>query len=212
MKLRLTALLALCLTTQVTLAKDAVTAPAGLGWGLSEKDLASMNVSLSNCKDLGIANVKYCTASNVPKPLSFAESYTLYFIGGKLLKTRIIGKTISGDIYGTEGKASFDRLLNALKKKYTVKDFSHKQYIYIGQKLYDEVDEFYQCLAYDGCGKHALYMLPEEGKNGKGAVVLELNGLSRGKGYLDVIHEAPLWGEELGKAKEAQNEVDLDGL
>ncbi len=209
MKLRLTALLALCLTTQVTLAQD-VTAPAGLRWGLSENDLASMNVSLSDCKDT--PTHRYCKTSNVPKPLSFAERYQLIFIGGKLLKTRIIGKDILGDIYGTSGKASFDRILNGLKKKYTVKDFAHSQFIYTGRKLYDESDEFYQCLNYVGCGKHVIYIVPEEGKNGRGTVTLELNGLSRGKGYLDVIHESPLWSEELDKAKEAQNEADLDNL
>lgn len=125
----------------------------GLQWNMSPKQVEAMGVNLIKKEVHG--NLHIYETDSLPKQVSVAESYVLLFDeDSQLVKIRMNSMTISSDIYGTEGKERFDELLTSLKKKYKVKD----TYCYVGNKLYDESDEFYQCLMYDGCGTWASFL------------------------------------------------------
>jgi len=108
------------------------------------------------------------------------------------------------DIYGSAGKDQFDNLVNLLKQKYKVEN----TYCYVGQELYKESDEFYECLNYDGCGNWAILM-SSENKN----ISIQLCGLSRGEGYIRLVAEAkPEFSNALEKNKAKKNLKDSDAF
>ena len=68
--------LALCATN--TYAEE-IKAPFGLTWGVSQAELAAMNIVGRNpCPDDKDGTTK-CRARKVPKPVSFGDDYSLYF-------------------------------------------------------------------------------------------------------------------------------------
>lgn len=65
-----------------------------------------------------------------------------------------------------------------MKSKLTAKyGTPTNSYEYIGRKLWDEYDEFYQCLAYSGCG---AWISLFESKAGE-SIALQLNASVAGK-------------------------------
>jgi len=157
-----------------------------------------------NTKSHGGKIVSYLTET-VPVSHSDAESYALIFYKDKyLIKTLMICKNIEGDPYGIEGVELFDKLLKQLESKYTLKD----SYRLIGNKLYNESDEFWQCLKYEGCGFFAALL-----KNEKGTTAgVKLKGVSRGKGYAVVEFEAPQFKLYLDSAKTYANKKDTQAF
>jgi hypothetical protein len=82
------------------------------------------------------------------------------------------------------------------------------QYEYTGNELYDEYDEFYQCLMYDGCGTWASFWSIENG----GVVMIELKGLSRGTGYLNMAYESAKWPNIVDRINKEKSQSDMDAL
>ena len=185
------------------LADDAKDALFGLKWGMTTSEIKGFGISLSKVK--GDRNLDFYSTTSLPKQLSDAESYTLVFSEGKLVKLIAIGKDIANDPNGTDGKERFDVLKKSLQDKYGTPSTNYQS---VGNKLFKEHDEFYQCLAYSGCGLWvALFTTPTK------VVAVELNGLRRGTGYIQVSAEAvPGWHEALEKVKSFKNRSDADAL
>ena len=101
------------------------------------------------------------------------------------------------------GKKKYTNLKSQLTKKYGNPTVSFER---VGGKLWDETDEFYQCLAYPGCGDYIAFFKSQSGAS----VVLELKGLGRGKGYLRISYEGPSWPDAVDayKSKEAKSDED----
>ena len=174
----------------------------GLNFGQTPKEIRAMGSVLS-FKDNN-KNLSSYTCNSLPKNSSSAEGYTLIFSDDSLVKIIMIGNTISNDIYGSDGKEAFINTFELLKKKYTI----HLIRTDSGLELYDEPDEFYQCLAYDGCGLYAA-VLKNDFKN----ITLQLKGLERGKGYLILTAEAvPEFEKALEKQKLTTNKNDSDAF
>ena len=183
-----------------------VTAPFGLDWGQSKRFITLKGVQIKDCAP--IANgLESCQASNLPKAISFGDIYKLIFDSEKgLQKTQLLGEDITNDAYGTEGKRLYSKLKNTFIKKYPSSEYKHSSYEWIAKELYKDSDEFYECLDYDGCGSWATYIL------GKGSIIVELKGLSRGKGWLAMTHESPEWADIIDKANSREDESDMDAL
>ena len=180
-----------------------IDAPFGLEWGIKKVDLESAGIILSGCKDLGWA--EQCTTESVPKNMSIAESYVFAFTKRYgLQKAVMVSKDFTSDLRGSEGKGVYSTLKKALEKKYG----SNAAYEWSGRSLYNESDEFYQCLAYDGCGSWSTFWV----ENMFGAITLELKGLGRGKGFLRLSYEGGRWKSAMDEKDELNEAADFDAL
>jgi len=176
----------------------------GLKWG--DSPMALKRAGLEMEKKFASGNLHLYKCDSLPKNLSTTESYSLIFDDNvSLVKIVVISKTIEGDIYGTEGKDQFDKLVRMLKSKgYRVE----KEYQKSGMELYKDEDEFYQCLKYEGCG--VWYALLEDSTHNIG---VELKGLNRGEGYIQMDVEAiPGFKAAINKRDQKRNSSDADAL
>ena len=175
----------------------------GLNWGMSPAEVREFGIYLKPEKKTN--NLYIYSTNSLPKNLKGTGSYTLVFSKqGKLIKIIMVGEKITGDLSGEIGKARFEELASQLSQKY--KEF--KSITEVGVKMYDEPDEFYQCLAYKGCGLW-VKMFQAENQN----ISLQLNGVRKGEGYLDITIEAvPEWNIAVGKEAPVVTVEDKEAL
>lgn len=181
-----------------------VSAPFGFTWSQTKGELEALGIEMT-CEIFPDTGINSCTTNSSPKRFSQAESFYLYLVPGRgLQKVMMFEETIDGDSTGSEGKSRYGKLKSALAKKYG----EPKSYEWIGLKLYDERDEFYQCLEYDGCGSYASYWVNDQLL---GTIVVKINGLRRGEGWIQLTYESKDWGNLLNeiKAKTAAADEDL---
>lgn len=70
--------------------------------------------------------------------------------------------------------------------------------------LYEDADEFYQCLKYNGCGYWQIVL-----SNGNGELALvQIKGQARGTGYLRLAVEGPRWEHILELIETRQQNAD----
>ena len=199
------ALLVVALHFTCTVMAKEITAPFGLTWGESKADLQNQGMAFYDCEDVDFAQA--CRTKILPKPLSIAESYLLLFHPRKgLVKVLMVGKTISDDITGSNGKADYARIKTSLTTKYGSPLGIEIEMV--GRDLYDEYDEFYQCLAYSGCG---FWVSGWEGSDGS-SVFLQLIGLSRGVGYLRLTYEPKEYSQIVDDEKAKKSTDDDSAL
>lgn len=156
-----------------------VEAPAGFKWGQTQAQIKQQGITLENCEsaDFSVS----CDTRTAPKPLLFADLYSLFFVDGRLQKVVIDGNEITGDPSGREGKSLYARVKHRLIAKYGLPSVVEET---VGVVLYDGYDEFYQCLAYTGCG------LWVAGWDHDGYVIIRLKGVSSGTGWLELAYES----------------------
>ncbi len=179
-------------------------APFDLEWGLTLDEVKAMGVV---CEDeiMVYDVVISCKTSSVPKNLSTAETYSLYFFPDQnLQKVFMTSETISDDLYGTEGKNTYLKLQGILTKKYG----EPEKYEWVGRALYNERDEFYECLDYSGCGTYSSYFTTDYG----GDIGLRLEGLGRGEGYITLAYEGPKFTIAMAAIEDQKAAQDIDAL
>jgi len=194
-------LLAVCLS--ISYPAQSTEAPFGLSWGESKSAVENKGINLQASGGQG--RVSSYKTNHLPNDLSIAELYTLIFdTEYNLQKIILISKDIDSDIYGSKGKEIFADLKSKLAQKYGNPTSGLE---IVGTELYNEQDEFYQCLAYEGCGTWiSLY------KKQDVSVVLKLNGLGRGKGYITITYEGPNWSNVVDALKQKESELDAKSL
>jgi hypothetical protein len=163
----------------------------GLTFGMTVDEVRSLipTMVLNNSDDI-ISVYNVTDPKEMPRHLSIIEKYSLVFVGDKLLKIGAYGFEINNDSYGIEGKSIFKKIYSGLNEKYGKPSLERQTF---GNKIWTKSDEFYQCLAYDGCGNwFSVYEV-----KGKG-IILTLNGLSRGKGFISLtVESVPEWSDAL---------------
>lgn len=180
-----------------------VEAPLGLDWGMKKSELQKYKTNKCVVED----GLEACYLIEPPKSLSFGDEYLVIFdFDKKLQKIVILSKEFSSDIYGREGKDLYEKVKLALTKKYGSAKISEER---TGLKLYDESDEFYQCLKYSGCG---IYGSIWGGDNLKGTISAEIKGLGRGSGFLKMSYESPYWNNVVDTTRSKNNVSDEDAL
>ncbi len=188
----------------VTLLAKESTAPLGLTWGLSQEQVKKQGVILRKCKNG--KGLIICRTMNPPKPVSFGDFYYLVFYPQKgLIGAGIIGQDISDDSTGAEGKALYAKVKASLGKKYGQ---PASEYEYVGRKLYDEDDEFYQCLRYAGCG--SWFSVWEA--DSSGSVDIKIEGTLRGEGRLMINYKSKELTQILNDIEAAEAASDADAL
>ena len=114
-------------------------------------------------------------------------------------------KNIEADVSGISGKSQYDSIKTVLEKKYgpPAKILERS-----GLKLFQEYDEFYQCLAYPGCGYWFSYW---EGDFGLTSLGIETQGL-RGEGWLKVVYEGPKWATIVDQRESKTEREDAEAF
>jgi len=175
----------------------------GLSWGMTPTEVKELGTRLKPEKKTD--NLYIYSANSLPNNLKDTGSYTLVFSkDGKLVKIIMLSKKFINDIYGDQGRSRFEELALELSHKYQ----EISSIMETGIKAYDSEDEFYQCLAYPGCG---LWVKKFRGENKD--IFLQMNGIKKGEGYISITVEAvPEWDF----AREAKDSIivvdDADAL
>ena len=178
-----------------------VQAPFGLEWGAKKESFSGMH----NCEPNG--QFVICRTKFVPKTLSDADYYMLGFhVAEGLQKVSYVGENIINDYFGRKGKERFEHLKSALLRKYP--KAKQDELVWINRRLYEDLDEFYECLLYGPrCGVHVLLLDP-----GKGSILMKIHGVSGGKGFVDLTYESPKWDRLIDSKEEAEKAQDEDAL
>lgn len=187
--------------TNLALAQEG---PFGLNWGDTAQQIKSKGSLLVESKRDG--SFVFYKTNKLPKHVSIAETYSL-IIHDKygLQKAALFSKNITNDIYGTKGKETYSQFKEALVEKY---GSAKNSYEYTGRKLYEDSDEFYQCLRYQGCGTYFTYW----DLGDKGAISTELKGVSRGVGFFSLNYEGPNWSKAVDEEKSKETSKDKSAL
>lgn len=149
-------------------------------------------------------NQTVVTATTAPAPWEPGATYILHYYKGRLLKITAISEHITDDIYGRVGKEKFNNLVSVFTERYG-KPSSSVQHT--GLKLYQEADEFYQCLKYKGCGMYsAIFETPTKG------FVVQLHGTGRGSGYIELTFEATEWSAVVDEIQAAKNKTLIGSM
>lgn len=147
---------------------------------------------------------KSYTTDKMPKGLSDANIYVLVFYKNTLVKVAVLGKPYTGDPYGTEGMAGYNKYKALLAKKYKeTNDFG-----WINREVYTEPSEFWECLAYKS-GVCGLYSTHYEGPGR--AVSISLAG-ARGGGFYKLSFESSLFEEAVLEYQAEKKASDSEGL
>lgn len=181
----------------------AQTGPFGFNWGTPFAD-ASRGGQMTVTKREG--QFTFVKTATVPSNLSIAETYSLIFHDEHgLQKVAMFSKDFKDDPFGTSGKRTFHTLKESLNEKYGKPSSGTET---TGLKLYKDSDEFYQCLAYSGCGMWAALWEPKTG----GSIALEIKGGRRGQGFVVLTYEGPEWESAIDAHRSNASSKDKNAL
>jgi hypothetical protein len=162
-----------------------VSAPFGLKWGMQVADLKAAGIEIHSTTKTG--NLTVVTAEQVPD--EFSDTYLVSMLFDRdlgLVKVRWTGKDIEDDPTGRQGRATYAEMKKFVADKYGKPT---DETLVVGARLFDQEDEFYQCLSYEGCGVWSAIW--EEKPSG--GVLLSVEGLGAGKGFVQVDFESQDW-------------------
>lgn len=186
-----------------SVAADGDEALFGFRWGMTVAEVRDAGIETSRTRSEGAFETYRATTA--PKPLNDMSVYSLVFANGRLVKLAAFGGDISADPIGTSGKERFSALRQILTEKYGPPKIDTQT---TGNRLFKERDEFYQCLAYPGCGMWVSSFQAEDK-----VIFVELTGLRRGVGLIKVTAEAtPQFSEALKEHKSRTARKDRDAL
>jgi hypothetical protein len=164
---------------------ESMAAPFGLKWGMQIADLKAAGITTHSTSKTGDLTV--VTAKEVPN--AFADTYLVSMLFDRelgLVKVRWTGNNIEDDPTGRQGRAKYAEM-----KKFVAESYGKPtdETMVVGARLFDQEDEFYQCLSYDGCGVWSALWEQQP----SGGVLLSIEGLGTGKGFVQVDFESDGW-------------------
>lgn len=172
----------------------------GLSWGMSETSLKKLG--FTHAIDSG--GLRLFSSVSAPKAWSKAENYIAVTYKGRLVKAVANSFYFTDNVFGSEGKQNYNQIKSILRKKYGAPSTHYEQ---TGGKLYNESDEFYQCLDYSGCGAY-LSIFEFVG----GLIAVQLKGKRRGEGYLTISYESPRFSVAKKEIERGDLESDVDAF
>ena len=178
-------------------------APFGLEWGLSKEQVTAMGVKLT---PLDPTEESYATKT-LPKNLSDGKYYLLAFMQGfGLVEIRVLTSSITNDVYGSKGKERYNELKTAIVNKYgkPSKEWEWTD----GSRLYDDSDQFYECLRSPPCGLWASAW----GNDTDGMILLEIASDKPGVGYISLSYASVVSYTARQQEAEEKSRSDEDAL
>ena len=167
-------IISLCLLPLYSFAFD-VKAPLGFTWGETKEQLEEKGAIFDDCY---VVKIMTC---NIVKPLesiSFADVSIAFFDDSNTLVQVGLSKTIRSDNNGLKGIQLYEQLKGSLVKSYG----KPVQHLTIGADRYFRADEFYECLTLKSCGVYESFWV------GRGEVVLEIKGINKGLGQVNLFY------------------------
>lgn len=167
--------------------------PFGLKWGMHVNDLSSLGIKVASTSTSG--NIVVVNVKELPNAFPDTDAVNMLFdrqLG--LVKVRWTSTAVTGDPNGSQGRSKYGEM-----KKTVVETRGNPsdETLVVGARLFDQEDEFYQCLTYEGCGVWSA--LWEEKPSG--GVLLSVEGLGPGQGYVQLDFESADWQKVAGAAK-----------
>jgi hypothetical protein len=159
--------------------------PFGLKWGMQIADLGALGIKIDSTTQngsLSIVNVK-------EMPGAFPDTGTVNMLFDRrlgLVKVRWTSTGISDDPTGTKGRARYGEMKKVVTQ---IRGNPSDETMVVGARLFDQEDEFYQCLSYEGCGVWSSLWEQKP----SGGVLLSIEGTGPGKGYVQIDYESPDW-------------------
>ena len=182
---------------------SAVAGALGLDWGMDASAIYKKGVELVKSGEQ--KQITIYTTERLPKNISNTAQYALYVHATHGLQKIVrVSNQFEDDVYGSKGKKEFAQLKQSLTEKYGEPSDGME---IVGLKLWDKSDEFYQCLAYQGCGIWARIF-----KSADASIMIELRGLRRGEGYLMLHYDSFKWDEILDERNNKERESNKDAL
>lgn len=172
----------------------------GLKWGMSVDEVKRVTGSQLRAST-NVHGLKGYATDYIKNGLSDAETYVFAFYHDGLIKIALATKSFVSDPFGTAGKKRFEELYKIAEDSgYTEVDI----YRIFGTKLFDEPDEFYECMRYNGCGAWAAFM-----KKGDTSLLIKIEGERRGVGYITLtIENSPLLEKVLDEEQKNRSSND----
>lgn len=167
-----------------------IKAPAGLQWG----DSGQVLIEKYEAKKSEVNSpLELYEIGKPPIPLEgINEVYGTVDKKYGLVRVILI-KTFNNDVYGIEGVDSYNKFKKILSDKYG----KPESYEYSGRSVYKRKSEFYECLAYEGCGAYSSFFSHDTSDG----LYMMLVGYQRGEGELRIIYESKDF-------KKAQDEIN----
>lgn len=185
---------------------EEASAPFGLQWGASAEEVEKI-VGASPDDKLLWGRVQSFDVALAP--LTPPNTRTILLaVDPELGLGRIIwiSEEISNDAFGSAGKRNFNEIKTILTEKYGNPESAMEK---TGVTLWKDRDEFYQCLAHDGCGLwFALWKTVEPAMK----ISLKIQGVRRGEGFIVLTYEGPNWSEIVAKVNSSENKAKKDAF
>jgi hypothetical protein len=164
---------------------EATEAPFGLEWGMQVGDLTALDIAIQSTTKSG--NLAVVTVTETPEALDDTYLVTLWFdneLG--LVNVRWTSNKIEADTSGERGRRKYTET-----RRFIVENYGEPtdEALVIGARLFDQDDEFYQCLAYEGCGVWSAIWEQEPA----GGILLSIEGMDPGTGFVQLYFESEGW-------------------
>jgi len=155
-------------------------APMGLKWGMSKSAVPGGVEFIKNMSGYELTRVSDLSRIRIPKIRKLKE-LVLIFANDGLQKILIVFEKTKDDVTGSDNKYYYFKIKEILSHKYgkTTNTFE-----YIGKQVYENKDEFYQCLRYSGCGAYMSFFTSENVN-----IRVFIEGFRRGVGYVAIEYE-----------------------
>ncbi len=160
-------------------------APFGLDWGMQISALTARDIPVQSQTKSG--NLTVVTVTETPQTLEDTYLVSLLFDAQQgLVKVRWIGNDVEGDATGKLGRRKYAEV-----RKFVVETYGEPadEALVIGTRLFDQDDEFYQCLRYEGCGIWSAIWEQDP----SGGILLSIEGVGPGNGFVQVDFESDGW-------------------
>lgn len=174
--------------------EDTTLIPFGLKWGMQQGDLSELGIKVSERSKSGDLTV--VNSEEIPEAFADTKMVSMLFdrrLG--LVKVRWISYDIETDPNGSLGRSKYGEMKAIIASRLGEPT---DETLVVGARLFDQEDEFYQCLSYEGCGVWSA--LWEHAPSG--GVLLSVEGVGPGQGFVQIDYESANWQEASSPAPE----------
>lgn len=190
-------------TMEEEVVEDTTLIPFGLKWGMQQGELSELGIKVKERSRSGELTV----VSSEEIPDAFADTKLVNMLFDRelgLVKVRWISYDIETDPDGSLGRSKYGEMKAIIASE--LGDPTDETLV-VGARLFDQQDEFYQCLAYEGCGVWSA--LWEHAPSG--GVLLSVEGTGPGTGFVQMDYESINWQQVASPpAEEPQGEANAN--
>ena len=183
-------------TMEEEVVEDTTLIPFGLKWGMQQGDLSEHGIKVKDRSKAGELTV--VNAEEVPDAYAETKMVSMLFdreLG--LVKVRWTSYDIEADPDGTLGRSKYGEMKAIIASQLGEPT---DETLVVGARLFDQEDEFYQCLAYEGCGVWSA--LWEHAPSG--GVLLSVEGVGAGRGFVQIDYESANWQEASSRTEKPE--------